>query len=386
MTRTLWRRYWLAVLYALAAVVVAAQRLTLHKHNVFLIFRSSFYNLLEGANLYAAHPSQHADFYRYSPMFALAFGPIALLPVSLGFVLWCLINFFALYVAVHRVLPWKQAQLVLILVLGDLIRSMQSCQSNALITALMIAAFLAYERDQKWRGAWAVTAGAAIKLFPAVAGLFALLRPGRVKALTALAVASVLIVLVPMVVVGPHVLLQEYKWWFANEQGEVYKTMYSVMDLVDAWTGTYWRRWPIQCAGLAGLLIPILIRRDAWGDAAFRRLILCSLLCFSVLFNHGAETPSYIIALTGIGIWYAAGPRETMHGVLMILTLLFVTVAASDLVPGLWRDRLLDPAKIKVVPVLAAWLVMQVELLRFARASGRAKVDQSQIAIGEALA
>jgi len=42
--RTLWQRYWLAALYGLFALVVAAQRYSLNKHNVYIIFRSSFFN------------------------------------------------------------------------------------------------------------------------------------------------------------------------------------------------------------------------------------------------------------------------------------------------------------------------------------------------------
>jgi Glycosyltransferase family 87 len=384
--RLAWRRWWLAGLYALLALVVAAQRYTLNKHNVYLILRTSFFNLLHHVNLYAQHPAAHVDFFRYSPTFALAFGPLAVLPIWLGVALWCLINFFALYVAVHRLLPEKQARLVLILVLGDLIRSMQSTQSNALIVALMIAAFLSYERDHPWRGAWAVMAGAAIKIFPAGAGLFALLRPGRRRALLALAVAGAVLVLLPLPITGPHLLLQQYRWWLGNEQGELYKSMYSVMDLLDAWTGVYWRRWPIQAAGLALTLLPVVLRRDAWAAPDFRRRVLCSLLCFSVLFNHGAEAPSFVISTAGIAIWYATGPRDVQHGVLLILTLLLVTAATSDVVPDLWRARVLEPGRIKVLPVLAAWIAMQVELLRFGRASGGAKVDQGQIAPGQSLA
>src|SRR5260221_9852166 len=124
--RLVWRRWWLAGLYATLALVVAAQRYLLDKHNVYLILRTSFFNLLHRVNLYTQYPQEHLDFFRYSPTFALAFGPLAVLPIWLGLALWTLLNFFALYVAVHRLVPQKQARLVLILVLGDLIRSMQS--------------------------------------------------------------------------------------------------------------------------------------------------------------------------------------------------------------------------------------------------------------------
>src|SRR5207245_443496 len=124
-------------------------------------------------NPYAAHPDQYVDFFRYSPAFAVAFAPFALVPEWLGLLAWNLVNALGLYWAVRRLLPRPQAQLVLMVVLGDIARTMQSCQSNGLITALMIAAYLAYSGERLWRGALAVTAGAAIKIFPAGAALFA---------------------------------------------------------------------------------------------------------------------------------------------------------------------------------------------------------------------
>jgi hypothetical protein len=381
-----WRRHWIAALYALIALVVAVLRFAPGRHNVFLIFRSSFFNLLAGANLYATNLKQHLDHFRYSPTFALLFAPFAVPPVNAGIVLWCLVNFFALFLALRALLPDRQARLVQLLVLVDLARSSENCQSNGIIAALMIAAFLAYERSWTWRGAWAVTGGAAIKIFPLGAGLFALLRPFRARALLALAAAGIVLVLLPLPIIGPHLLLQEYRWWLGNESGEVFKPMYSVMDLMDAWTGTYWRRWPIQLAGLAVMLAPLALRRDAWGQLDFRRRVLCSLLCFSVLFNHGAESPSYVISTAGIAIWYASGPRDVRHGVLLALTLLLVTVATSDLVPDLWRARVLNPSRAKVVPVLAAWLLMQWELLRFGGGSAGAKIGQHEVAAREALA
>lgn len=383
-TARLWRRHWLLALYALLALAVAAQRYLLHKANVFLIYRTSFSDLLGGVNLYAAHPGAYWDFFRYSPTFALLFAPLAVLPVPAGLALWCLVNFLALYAAVWRLLPERQAKLVLLVALGDLIRSMQSCQSNALIAALMIAAFLAYERDRPWRGAWAVTAATMVKLFPASAGLFALLGRGRGRALAALALAGVALVLLPLPITGPHLLVREYGWWMGLERAETYKPMRSVMDLMDAWTGGYWPRWPIMLAGLLVTLLPVVLRRDAWTRRDFQLRLLGSLLCFSVLFNYGAEAPSYVISTTGIAIWYSTGPRRPQHDVLLLLTLLLVTAPNLDLLPSTWRDRVIDPARLMVVPVLAAWLLMQVEMLTLGRTSQRAEGRENEIGPGQA--
>ena len=49
-------------------------------------------------------------------------------------------------------------------------------------------------------------------------------------------------------------------------------------------------------AGCALLVLPIVLRPSRWGDGDFRRTYLGSVLIFSVIFNHKAEQPSFMIA------------------------------------------------------------------------------------------
>lgn len=375
------QRHWLPLVYVLLAVGVSVQRLVLGKQNTFRIFRHSFPNLLAGVDLYTGHPGQHHDFFRYSPTFALAFAPFSVVPEWLGLVAWNTVNALALYWAVSRLLPRRESRLVLLLVMGDLARSMQSCESNALVTGVMIAAFLSYEAGRLWRGALAVVGGAAIKLFPVGAGLFAVLRRDRRRALGALAVVGVAIVLVPAVVIGPHALLDQYVSWFAREQRHAHKPMFSVMDLAFAWTGYAGSYLPIQLTGLAVLLLPALLRRDALEDPAWRRTLLCSLLGFSLLFNYGAEPPTFIISTTAIAVWYATGPRTVPRTALLALTLILVTGCDLDLWPRTFRYEVLDPLKLRTVPVLIVWIVMQADLLRWPRIAAATAAEPAVAAL-----
>ena len=331
-------------------------------HGVFQILRTAFLSLLAHQNLYAPHAG--LDYFRYSPTFALVFGPLAVLPVHVGWVIWTLCNTFGLYFIIGRLLPARPAMLVRLIVLADLVRSLQSSQSNALVTTLIVIAFMAYEREEAARGAWAVAGGAFIKLFPIGAGLFALIRPFRRRAVLAIVLACLVFLLAPLLVLSPHELVQQYRWWSGVEAAEVVKPMYSVMDLADAWTGTYWRRWPFQVAGLVLLLVPVALRRDKWEDAGWRLRLLSSVLVFCLLFNHGAESPSFVIALTGVAIWWVMTPRRASHNVLLILTLLVTTIGRSSVTPDYIRLDVIDAARLMVVPLLSAWILMQVELLR----------------------
>src|SRR3989454_11788373 len=78
------------------------------------LFRSL--NLFAGRDLYAAHPEQHFDFYKYSPTFALLFAPLAYLPFALAFLCWSLLNALLLWYALDRLLPERPATVALALV------------------------------------------------------------------------------------------------------------------------------------------------------------------------------------------------------------------------------------------------------------------------------
>src|SRR3989449_6624009 len=97
-------RRWLLALYVASAALVTLQQAVLGHSNNFRVFRSASLNLFAGRDLYAAHPEQHFDFYKYSPTFALLFAPLAYLPFALAFLCWSLLNALLLWYALDRLL------------------------------------------------------------------------------------------------------------------------------------------------------------------------------------------------------------------------------------------------------------------------------------------
>src|SRR5947207_14945093 len=159
------RRLVLALYVASAALVTVQQAILGHSNNL-SIFRSATINLLAGRDLYAAHPEQHFDFYKYSPTFALLFAPRAYLPCGLAFLCWSLLNALLLWYALERLLPQRQATLAISLLYLEVLFAMQYGQSNASVAALMVLAFVALERGRQLEAATELALGASIKLFP----------------------------------------------------------------------------------------------------------------------------------------------------------------------------------------------------------------------------
>ena len=89
-------------LYVATSVAVVLQRgIVGPQHNVFRIFRQSFWHLVAGRNLYTAYPSEQggapADLFKYSPTAALFFAPFALPPYGLALLAWSLLGALLLF-------------------------------------------------------------------------------------------------------------------------------------------------------------------------------------------------------------------------------------------------------------------------------------------------
>ena len=350
-------------LYIASAVLVTLQQAVLRHSNNLSIFRTATYNLLAGRDLYAPHPEQHIDVYKYSPTFALLFAPFAYLPFALSFLCWTLLNGLLLWYAITRLLPGRPATVALLLLYLEVLLTLQYGQSNALVAALMILAFLAFERGRQTGASVSITLGAVVKLFPLAGLSLAALYPRRVRFAAIFVAVLAAAVALPLLVTTPTMLLAQYHSWRALEATDALRRGYSMMHYLHAWLGVDWPNWPVQVAGTLLLVLPIAVRWDRRDDGDFRRLFLCSLLVYAVLFNHASEPPAFIVAYAGIVVWYVGSPRSRLRTAVMGLTLLVMLLADVDVFPPWFKRDVLVPYRIRGIPTLVAWLVMQWELL-----------------------
>jgi hypothetical protein len=344
----------------------AAQQDAKRPSGNFEIFRASSHHLLEGANLYAKYPTEQ-DRFKYSPTFALLFSPLAFLPGPVALFLWSVLNALLLFVAIQRALPERQALLALACLHLEVLRAMQNAQSNALVAALIILAWVAIEQGRSWRAAAMVAFGTSIKIFPLAALTFAITRRSAWRTGACVAAIGVTLIVLPLVVTSPAELVAQYHWWRGIETTDAQQRWFSVMELLHHWFGVSWPNWPVQLAGIAALVAPLAFRRSRWDDSRFRLLYLCSALIFVALFNHQAERASYVIAFTGATIWFASEPsvwwRQAIFGVAMVTMPIM-----STLVPGEWVRWPVVVLYRLTLPMLIVWIMIQVQLWK--RAGG----------------
>ncbi|MEO7038898.1 MAG: glycosyltransferase family 87 protein [Gemmatimonadaceae bacterium] len=386
-------RNWLLALYVLTIVIVAIGKAYGYRgpDNNFLIFRWSFVNLAAGNDMYAAQPQHHTDLYKYSPSFAVLFAPFALLPFALSLTLWDALNAVMLFVAVEKLLPSREAAIALALIYLEMLRSMQRTQSNSLVTALVILAFLAFEQRKQLGAAFAIAVGAAVKIFPLAALALAILYTRRFRFALMMTLAIVVVLALPLLVVSQAELATQYQSWRAVEAADALSVgggggggLYGgVMQQLRLIFGVDWPNWPVQLAGTLLLLSP-LVRWRNWEYAAFRVRFLAVLLVYMVIFNHQSESPSFVIAVTGIAIWFVSTPRSWWHTTVMVLTILVVSISSTDITPKSWQRDFFVHYRLKTIPCTIAWLTMMWELLTF-RASERGEARELDVAAREAL-
>jgi len=368
--RSHWDR-WLLGLYIATIVVISIPKGFWDPDNNLAIFRSAFGNLIAGRDLYAPHPGQYLDLFKYSPTFAVLFSPFSVLPLPLSIVAWSALNALLLYYAVRRLLPGSAGTLALALLYLEVLRNMQRAQSNSLIAALVILTFLALEQRRQVGAALAIGLGAFIKLFPLAALALAALYPRRARMALVFGASMLVFVALPLLVISPHALLAQYNSWghvLSADEAQMVATggagpYGGVMEQIRALFGVHMPNWPVQLAGTMLLLLPLVLRRARFEQREFRLLFLCSLLIYMVIFNFRSESPSFVIAVTGIVIWFVATPRTALSTTLMVLTILVVSLSSTEIVPHWLQRDVFVRYHLKTIPCVLAWLVIQVQLL-----------------------
>ena len=338
-------------------------------YNNFRIFKFSFYHLIDHLDIYRLFPDDHWDLYKYSPAFALCFGLLSWMPDLGGLLLWNAINAFCLFAGV-RMLPGlsdEKKSWILVFGLLEMLLSIQNTQSNGLMAGLVVLAFALAERQKYILSTLCVVFSFYIKIYGALAFVFYLFYPGKLRLAGWSLFWMVFFALLPMAVVGGPQLMFLYKSWLhllLNDRSA--STGVSVIGILDTWFGLSVSKNGVTLAGLALFLLPLIHIRQ-YKNLTFRLLYLASVLIWMVIFNHKAESPTYIIAITGVAIWYFSQRADPLNTVLLIASFLLITMSVSDLVPASVRNGFIRPYGIKAVMAIVVWgrLVYEQMTLRY---------------------
>ena len=332
--------------------------------NNYLVYKYNFINLINQHNLYLPQPSHYTDLNHYGPIFALIIAPFALLPDSLGMVLWVMFNAFILMRAIQLLPFTDNAKLITLLICAhELMTSSANVQVNPLIVALILFSFYFIKKEKDFWAALMITLGLFIKLYGIVGLAFFFFSDNKVKLIGSLIFWSIILIVLPMLLSSPKFIFQTYNDWYVDliskNQSNIQSTRedISVMGMIRKIAFPELKNLFVIIPGI--LLFGLsYIRINYLENLNYQLLIVASTLIFPVIFSTGSESPTYIIAFVGVAIWFinSEKPTDTLTWFLLILALILTSFSPSDLFPRYLKIHFVEPYALKALPCFLIWL------------------------------
>ncbi|WP_185290332.1 glycosyltransferase family 87 protein [Chryseobacterium lactis] len=340
--------------------------------NNYLIFKNVFFNTIHQKNLFIHYPDLYFDLNHYGVFFSAMIAPFAMMPDWLGISLWNIANTFIFIYGVYK-LPFSDAKKAIfgLLCLQEYITAALSLQFNVALTGLLLlSAVYIYERKEV-KSVTAILIGIFVKIY-GIVGLtqFFFIKNKTKFILSGIGIAILFFVL-PMAYSSPQFVIQCYTDWFQsivekNNENQVLGNMQdiSLMGFVRRILGDASISNLVFLAfGLPLFALPY-VRIKQYKHYAFQLMILASTLLFLVLFSSSSESPTYIIAVVGVLIWFFLQKERTPLIIgLLVFVIIFTCFSTSDLFPKFVKENYIIKYSLKAVPCIVIWLRVTYELL-----------------------
>ncbi|MDP9954761.1 hypothetical protein J2X97_000398 [Epilithonimonas hungarica] len=341
-------------------------------YNNYLIFKGVFYNTLQEKNIFLQYPDLFFDSNHYGIFFSLLIAPFAMMPDGLGAILWNVASTLVFLYAIYK-LPFsdRKKSFFAWLCLQEFITAATYFQFNIILTGLlMLSAIYIYERKEA-QSAFSILIGTFVKVY-GIVGLSAFFFiKNKLRFIISLIVIAIIFFVLPMLISSPKFGIQSYFDWYASLSGKNLENQalgtrqdYSLMGVVRRILGdANISNLIFLIPGFLLFMLPY-IRTKQFKFLPFQMMILSSTLLFVVLFSSGSESPTYIIAIAGVMIWFLMQENISKVDVgLLIFVMIFTCFAFSDLFPKSVKEEVFIKYSTKAIPCILVWFRVMYELL-----------------------
>lgn len=341
--------------------------------NNFIIFKQSYFHLVNETNLYAEYLTQYWDHYYYSPSFAVLVAPFSYLPVSLGALTWGFFDAGLLYYAIRQLpINAKNQNFILILSANEMMNAASNLQSNGIMAATIILSFVYIIRQKEIKSSAMILLGFFIKLYSITGLAFFFFSQHKKRFISTLLFWFVLLFLLPLIATSPDFLMQSYKDWAEalslKSNFDITRDMYH--NMVDVTIQGMVKRvfnlptlnkWIFIIPGLIVFGLQYLYYQH-FSNPIYRLYILCSVLLFIIVFNTGTESPTYIIGVPAICLWYVLQEKKKWVNIVFIVAIFFSSFSYSDIFTPWFRANIMVPYALKVVGCFMVWVIIAVQI------------------------
>ncbi len=355
--QSLWIRSAVSAWILVLAIVCVRSAVQSEKNNVFHIFHLAGQNWQQGKDLYGK-VAPDRDVFRYSPLIAAGFSPISQVPLSLGNVLWRVLNMAvflgALMIWAREILPQplnriQMAQLSL-LGLPLTVPSLNNGQINPLMVSVILLAPVLAKRGRFVLCGFCLAAAFWMKLYPLSLGLLLLLvYPVRLSPW--LIVVLVLGLILPFALQTPPYVNSQYQKWIVylqTDNREMVPLDYWPRDIRLLfrvwWVPLPEKVYPALQILVAGVMAGLVL----W--ARYRQLDQKELLTFltglaclwMTIFGPATESPTFIVLAPSLAAFlllvWSRPVSPWLRGLVLISYGLFVAAHVGKWFP--WGNAL----------------------------------------------
>jgi hypothetical protein len=361
-----------ALLWFLLAAIGVLLKINLGYDKIgnFLIFRNAFWHTLHQVNLYNYYPSENLGSFLYGPLFSFVIAPFSFLSINAGAFLWGLSNALVLFLAIRNLpVSYKNQNIILVVCAIEMMTSVQNMQINCLVAALIIFAFTFVKKEQDFWAAMFIAIGFLVKLYGIVGIAFLLFSNHKSKFIFSFLFWSIVLFCLPMVLSSPSFIVQSYVDWYHtllkkdNANTTSFMQNISVMGMLRHFIKTQYLDLVVIFVAAWFYLLP-LFRFDQFKNKNFQLSYLSFLLIGVVIFSSSAESPTYIIAMTGVALWFVIqDPKNGFVIGLLWFAIIITSVSATDLFPRYIKTNLIQPYALKGLPPFVVWMVIAGQLL-----------------------
>ena len=350
--------------------IAALKQDLLHIINNYKIYKFTFYNLIHQQNLFLQYPQFFEDKNHYGPVFAIVIAPFYMLPDGLAVMLWNIFNSFMLYKAIMLLPINNKKQIAIFLICAhELMTASFSVQVNPFATSLIILSFVFIRNKQDFWAACAIALGTYIKLYGIVGLAFFFFSEHKIKFILSMVFWSIVFFVLPMAFSSPQFTVQCYKDWYKSLSDKDIENSGSTMQDISV-KGMARRIFNVPALSNIWFLGPGIllyfssyIRFKVFKNVHFQLLILASTLIFPIIFSSSSESPTYIIAFVGVGIWFINlhKPVTNFEWLLLIFAVVITSFSPSDLFPKYISTHITKQYALKALPCFMIWLKIVYE-------------------------
>jgi hypothetical protein len=290
--------------------------------------------------------------------------PFAYLPIIVG--IYAMVGFvMAVYYFSVRLLPFNSKEKLFIygFTFIELVTSLENVQTNPLIASFILFTFIFLEKEKNFKASLFPNLGFFVKGYGAISGILFFLKKPKFRNFLYLLFWFVILLCLPLVYYSPSGLIGLYREWKVSLFSDLkINNGVSIMGML---ISIFKLNVPViwfQIAGLFFFISTVIIIFFRKNYEQVKATFLSYILIWVIIFNHDSESATYIIAVTGVAIWYISSSKSLTDKILLALTFIFTVLSPTDIFPDFLFKKFVSPFALKALGPSLIWLKIQISL------------------------